>query len=182
MRNDHDEIDLSQQRASRLPGVLVIAAALGVALIASWIFTPTLISKGTAVTAGFFSKVKPSPPTPDQPAAPPAASAPSLASARPVPAVPPRQPQPETTATVPTAAASTDDQATPAATPGPAVASGTATPWPGSRGIQAEANAATADTMQVAMPPQDTSAEPVDNVPLPRKRPSRLIEASLAIP
>jgi hypothetical protein len=37
--------------------------------------------------------------------------------------------------------------------------------------------------MQVAaVAPQDTPPEPFDTVPLPRKRPSRLIEASLAIP
>jgi hypothetical protein len=38
------------------------------------------------------------------------------------------------------------------------------------------------DTAAAAVAPQDTPAEPVENVPLPRKRPSRLIEASLSIP
>jgi hypothetical protein len=173
MRNDdHDEIDLSQHRASRLPGVLVIVAALGVALAAAWVFTPMLMSKDQAATAGLFSRAKPRAPAPDQPAAPTVAAAQSTPAAAPA-----AQPEPDTTA-------STDNQA---AASGPVVASAAGAPWPQSRGIQAEANAApapaNADTMQVAaVAPQDTPAEPIDNVPLPRKRPSRLIEASLVIP
>ena len=169
--DDHDEIDLSQHRASRLPVVLVTIAVLGVALTAAWVFTPMLMSKDSAATAGLFSKAKPNTPAQNQPAAP------TLASAQPVPAA---QPEPDTTA-------STDSQtAAPAAAPGPVVASAAATPWPQSRGIRTEANAnpapANADTQVAAVAPQDTPAEPFDNVPLPRKRPSRLIEASLAIP
>jgi hypothetical protein len=176
MRNDdRDEIDLSQHRASRLPGILVIVAALGVAVIAGWAFTPLLMSKDQAATAGLFSKAKPRTPAPDQPAAP------TLASAQPAPVAPTAQPEPDTTA-------STDNPtAAPAAAPGAVLASAAASPWPQSRGIQPEAAAAPApangDTMQVAaVAPQDTPAEPFDNVPLPRKRPSRLIEASLVIP
>jgi cytoskeletal protein RodZ len=174
MRNDdHDEIDLSQHRASRLPVVLVIVAALGVALAAAWVFTPMLMSKDSAATAGLFSKTKPQTPAPDQPAAP------KLASAQSMPAP---QPEPNTTAT-----ASIDNpSAAPAAAPGPVVASASATPWPQNRGIQAEANAApapaNADMQVAAVAPQDTPAEPIDNVPLPRRRPSRLIEASLSVP
>ena len=173
MRNDdHDEIDLSRHQASRLPAVLVIVAALGVALIAAWFFTPILMSKDSAVTAALFSKVKSRAPAQDQPAA-----APIVASAAPT-----AQPEPDTIAT-----ASIDNRsAAPAAAPGPVVASAAANPWPQSRGIQAEANAApapaNADMQVAAVAPQDTPAEPFDNVPLPRKRPSRLIEASLAIP
>lgn len=165
--DDHDEIDLSQHRASRLPVVLVIVAALGVALTAAWVFTPMLMSKDSAATAGLFSRAKPHTSAPDQPAAP------TLA-------MPAAQPEPDTTA-------STDSRtAAPAAPPGPVVASAAATPWPQNRGIQAEANAApapaNADMQVAAVAPQDAPAEPFDNVPLPRKRPSRLIEASLAIP
>jgi hypothetical protein len=129
------------------------------------------MSKDSAATAGLFSTAKPHTPAQNQPAAP------TLASAQPVPVA---QPEPDTTA-------STDSQtAAPAAPPGPVVASAAATPWPQNRGIQAEANAApapaNADMQVAAVAPQDTPAEPFDNVPLPRKRPSRLIEASLAIP
>jgi hypothetical protein len=167
--DDHDEIDLSQHRASRLPVVLVIVAVLGVALTAAWVFTPMLMSKDSAATAGLFSRAKPHTPAPDQPAAP-------------TPAMPAAQPEPDTTAT-----ASIDNpSAAPAAPPGPVVASAAATPWPQNRGIQAEANAApapaNADMQVAAVAPQDTPTGPFDNVPLPRKRPSRLIEASLAIP
>jgi hypothetical protein len=178
MRNDdYDEIDLSRHRASRLPGLLVIVAALGVAVVAAWVFTPILMSKDSAVTAGLFSKTKPRPPAQDLPAAP------TLASTQATPAAPTAPPDPDTT----TVAASTDEQtAAPAAAPGPVVASAAATPWPQSRGFQVEANApapANGDSMQVAaVAPQDTAAEPFENVPLPRKRPSRLIEASLTIP
>jgi hypothetical protein len=171
MRNDdHDEIDLSRQRASRLPGILVIVAALGVALIAAWVFTPILMSKDSAATAGLFNKTKPRPAAPEQPPAP------ALASAQSTP-VAPAAPKPET-------AAATDDQ-TATASLGPTVASaGASMPWPQDRGIQvATAPAAAPDSVQVATAePGDTAAEPFDNVPLPRKRPSRLIAASLAIP
>jgi len=176
MRNDdHDEIDLSQHRASRLPGILVIVAALGVAAIAAWVFTPILMSKDSAATAGLFNKTKPRPAAQDQPTTQPAA--PTLASAQSTPVAPAAPPQPDT-------AAATDDR-TATTTLGPAVASaGTSTPWPQDRGIQvATAPAAAPDTIQVATAePGDTAAEPFDNVPLPRKRPSRLIAASLAIP
>jgi hypothetical protein len=158
----------------------VIVAGLGVALAAAWVFTPILMSKDSASTAGLFSKTKPRPPAQDPPVAPTLASVQATPAATPV--APTAPPDPDTTATV---AASTDDQT--AAAPGPVVASATATPWPQSRSLQADANAtpapANGDTMQVAaVVPQDTPAEPFDNVPLPRKRPSRLIEASLTIP
>jgi len=176
MRNDdHDEIDLSRHRASRLPGILVIGAALGVALIAAWVFTPILMSKDSAATAGLFNRSKPHPAAQDQPKAP--AAAPMLESVQATPAVPAAPPQPET-------AAATDDQ-TATASLGPTVASaGASTPWPQERGIQvATAPAANPDNMQVATAePTDPAVEPFDNVPLPRKRPSRLIAASIAIP
>jgi hypothetical protein len=172
MRNDdHDEIDLSQHRASRLPGIMVIVAALGVALIAAWVFTPMLMSKDSAATAGLFSRIKPRSATQDQPAA-----APTLASAQSTPAAPTAPAKPDTT---------TDDQTATAAL-GPAVASaGASAPWPQDRGIQvaATAPAANPDSMPVAAAePADTAVEPFDTVPLPRKRPSRLIAASIAIP
>jgi hypothetical protein len=48
---------------------------------------------------------------------------------------------------------------------------------------QPAAPPAEADTTRLAaVAPQDTPAEAVENVPLPRKRPSRLIAASLMIP
>jgi cell division protein FtsN len=175
-KHNHDDIDLSQHRGSRLPVVLVIGAALGVAVIAAWVFTPILLSKDKAAMAGLFSKTKP--PAPAQDPAP----APTLASAQPAPAAPAAQPEPDktTTASVPT-----DDQAAQAT--GPALASAAATPRPQSRGIQVATAAPNApvdaDTAPAAdVTPQDTPAEPLANVPLPRKRPSRLIEASLNIP
>jgi hypothetical protein len=175
--DDHDEIDLSQYRASRLPGILVIVAALGVAVIAAWVFTPILMSKDSAATAGLFNKAKPRPAAQDQPMAQPAPPH-TLASAQSTPVVAAAPPQPVTTA-------STDDQTATAAL-GPAVASaGASAPWPQDRGgfQVATAPVANPDSMQVATAePADTAAEPFDNVPLPRKRPSRLIAASLAIP
>jgi hypothetical protein len=178
MRKHIDDIDLSQHRASRLPGVLVIVAALGVAAIAAWVFTPMLMSKDSAITAGLFSKAKP--PAQEQPAAP----APTLASAQPAPAAPAAQPEPDTTASVP----ADDPNAAQAAAPAPAPASAAPTAWPQSRGIQVATAApgapVDADTAPAdAVAPQDPpAAEPLANVPLPRKRPSRLIEASLTIP
>jgi hypothetical protein len=168
MRNDdHDEIDLSQHRASRLPGLLVIAAALGVALIAAWVFTPILMSKDSAATAGLFNRTKAHPAAQDQPATPPAAAA--LASA-------------QTTPVAPTASAQPTDDQTATASLGPAVASaGPAAPWPQDRGIQV-ATATPDSTPETAAEPAVTPVEPFDSVPLPRKRPSRLIAASLAIP
>jgi protein TonB len=171
--DDHDDIDLSRHRPSRLPGILVITAALGVALIAAWVFTPLLLSKDSAVTASLFSKAKPQTPPQVQPPAP------TLAAAQPTPVAPAPQPEPDTTASVPS-----DDNQT--AAPGPTLASAAAAPWPQSRGIQVATAAPTApvdaDTAAAAVAPPDTPAEPVESVPLPRKRPSRLIEASLSIP
>ena len=190
MRN---EIDLSQHRPSRVPRVVVILSTLGVALIAAWVFAPILMANYSVATAPVSPKPRPA--VEDQ-------AAPTLASAQSAPATP--------TADT-TAVASIDDQTaappapvappagpaggdTMAATSASASASTSASPswpgpaWPQDRGGQAAAPAApappaNADTMQVASAaPTDTPAEPFDNVPLPRKRPSRLIAASLAIP
>jgi hypothetical protein len=169
MRND--EIDLSQHRSSRIPRVVMIVATLGVALVAAWVFAPILLANYSAGTA--TASVSPKPRVAAQTAAP------RLASAQSAPAL--------ATADT-TAVATADDQNSPAAPAGPAVGDTTASttltapPWPQDRGIQA-APAANADTMQVAaVAPADTPAEPFENVPLPRKRPSRLIAASLNIP
>jgi len=173
--DDSDEIDLSQHRSSRLPGLLVIGAAIGVALIAVWVLAPILMPKESAATAS-ASSAKP------RPAAPQA-----LASAQ----SPPAAPTTDTTATV---AAPTDDAA---AAPAPAAPPPraepppwSASPWPPqSRGIQVAAAPAAGvapaagDSMRLgAVAPQDPPAEPFDAVPLPRKRPGRLIAASLVIP
>jgi hypothetical protein len=167
MRNDDTDdidIDLSRHRPSRLPGLLVIGAAIGVALIAAWIFTPLLMSKDSAATASLLSAPKARAAAPkDQPAAPTAQATPAEPASPPVPA-----------------AAATE---TTAATPW-----GAAPAWPQSRGVQVAAAPAAAtppaeDTTRLAaVAPQDTPAEGVETVPLPRKRPSRLIAASLAIP
>jgi len=178
MRNDDiDEIDLSRHRPSRLPGVLIIGAAIGVALIAAWFFAPILMSKDSATTASLL------------PAPKARTAGPALASA-----------QAPVLAAEATAAAAPQD---PAPTPAPAAAPArtapettastqspwNAQPWPQSRGVQVAAappSAVTppeADSARLAaVAPQDTPADAVENVPLPRKRPSRLIAASLAIP
>jgi len=177
MRNDDiDELDLSQHRSSRLPAILVIGAAIGVGVIAAWVFTPLLMSPDSATTASLLPMPRPAA---DQ-------AAPMLASAGPASAVP---------APDATAAAATDDAATPRA-PAPAPQTTASTPWnnaaapawPQSRGIQVAAAPAAAalppaegDARLAAATP-DTPTEAVDNVPLPRKRPSRLIAASLVIP
>ena len=176
--DDTDDIDLSQHRSSRLPGLLVIGAAIGVALIAVWVFAPLLLSKESAATAS-VSAPKPRPAAPE-----------ALAAVQPPPAAP-------TTDTTAAVAARTDD---PAAAPAPAAAPPRAettatTPWnaspwpPQSRGIQVAAAPAAGvapaagDSMRLgAVAAQDPPAEPFDTVPLPRKRPTRLIAASLVVP
>jgi hypothetical protein len=178
MRNDDiDEIDLSRHRPSRLPGVLIIGAAIGVALMAAWFFTPLLMSKDSAATASLLSAPKARAAAKDQ--------APASAQATRV------EPAADTTAT----AAADVPASPPVRTAAPAAAPETtaappwgAPPWPQSRGVQVAtaqpaAPPADADTTRLAVAaPQDSPAEGVENVPLPRKRPSRLIAASLMIP
>ena len=177
MRNDDiDEIDLSRHRPSRLPGMLVIGAAIGVALIAAWFFTPILMSKDSAATASLLPAPKARAAAQDQ--------APVLASAQATPVAP----------AAAAAAAAADDPASP-----PAPAAAAPRPPPRRRGVRRRrgrragacrsprrsraAPPAEADTTRLAaVAPQDTPAEAVENVPLPRKRPSRLIAASLVIP
>ena len=164
-RNDDiDEIDLSRHRPSRLPAVLIIGAAVGVALIAAWFFTPILLSKDSATTASLLSASKAR------------AAGPALASAQPTSVAPPAAEDP---APAPSPAPARAAPETTASTPSP----WNAQPWPQSRGVQvAAAPPAVTPSEAAAVAPQDTPAEPVENVPLPRKRPSRLIAASLAIP
>jgi len=180
MRDDDiDEIDLSRHRPSRLPGVLIIGCAVGVALIAAWFFTPLLISKDSATTASLLSAPKAAPPAKNQGTV--------VASAQQGPVGPPAD-------TTVTAAANNP----PAPAPAPAAAgpeTTASTPWPSqawprpqSRGIQMAAapSAVTPPEAETASPAagtaQDIPADSSENVPLPRKRPSRLIAASLAIP
>ena len=178
--DDHDDIDLSRHRGSRIPGMLVIGAALGVALIAAWVFTPILISRDSAATGGLFARAKPRPPAQEQ------APAPMLASAQAAPTVPTAPPA----ANTPPPAASEDQAASAAPPAAPAVAETTAStplnaPWPQGRGIQlAAAPPADVGAMQeaTAAPPDTPAVEPSDNVPMPRKRPSRQIAASLITP
>jgi hypothetical protein len=203
MRNDDEfDIDLSRHRSSRIPRVVLILSTLGILLIAAWVFAPNLMpnlmTNYAAVMARLFEGPKPHPAAQEQPAAPTVASAQATPAATPAataaaPAASEAAPPPVTTA-----AAATDDQASPpAAAIAPAAAAPAAVdttssttwsapPWPQNRGIQAAGPAAppaNADNMQVAsVAPADTPAEPFDNVPLPRKRPSRLIAASLAVP
>src|SRR5579871_1310279 len=176
--DDHDDIDLSRHRGSRIPGMLVIGAALGVALIVAWVFTPILISRDSAATGGLFARAKPRPAE--------QAPAPMLASTQAVPTAPAAPPLADSTPP-----ASTGDQAAAPAAPSsaPAVAETTAStslnaPWAQSRGIQvAAAPPADVGVMQETTAAPDTpSAEPFDNVPMPRKRPSRQIAASLITP
>jgi hypothetical protein len=182
MRNDDiDEIDLSRHRPSRLPGVLIIGCAVGVALIAAWFFTPLLISRDSATTASLLSAPKAAPPAKSQGTA--------VASAQATPVAPAAD-------TTVTAAANNPP---PAPAPAPAAAgpeTTASTPWPSqawprpqSRGIQVAAAppAVTPPEAETAVPAaaataQDIPADSSENVPLPRKRPSRLIAASLAIP
>jgi hypothetical protein len=210
MMRSYDDIDLSQHRPSRVGRVVVILSTLGALSIAAWAFAPILVANYTAVAAHLFAGPKTRPAAQEQPAAPLLASAqaatqaatPAAAQAAPAapaaPSAPAAAPPPVTTAV-----AATDDQASPpAAPPAPpsatmaaaAPANTTAStswstpPWPQNRGIQAAAPAAppappaSLDTMQVASAAADTPAEAFENVPLPRKRPSRLIATSLAIP
>jgi hypothetical protein len=166
-RNDDiDEIDLSRHRPSRLPAVLIIGAAVGVALIAAWFFTPILLSKDSATTASLLSAPKAR------------AAGPALASAQATSVAPPAAEDP---APAPSPAPARAAPETTASTPSPSPWN--AQPWPQSRGVQvAAAPPAVTPSEAAAVAPQDPPAEPVDNVPLPRKRPSRLIAASLAIP
>jgi hypothetical protein len=184
MRNDDiDDIDLSRHRRSRLPGVLVIGAAIGVALIAAWIFTPILMSKDSAATTSQLSTPKARVPARDQ--------APALASVQATPV----EPAADTTVAADDPASPSVPGAAPAAGPETTAATprSAAAPWPQSRAIQFAAAPAEADTTRLAaVAPQDTRAgdtragdtpaEASENIPLPRRRPSRLIAASLAIP
>jgi hypothetical protein len=186
MRNDDiDDIDLSRHRPSRLPGMLVIGAAVGVAVIAAWIVTPILMSKDSAATASLLSapKVRAAAPK-DQTRDQTRDLAPTLAAAAATPAAPAAD----------TTAAAAPDEPAPAVAAAPAATETTAStpwnaqPWPQSRAVQV-ATAPTAappaegDSLRLAaVAPQETPAEPAETVPLPRKRPSRLIAASLAIP
>jgi len=175
--DDHDDdidIDLSRHRGSRIPGMLVIGAALGVALIAAWVFAPILISRDSAVTGGLFARAKPRPAE--------QAPAPMMASAQATPVVPAA---PTVADTAPPAPADAQAAAPVApAAPAETTASTSSSPWPQSRGIQvAAAPPADVGAMQEATAAPDTPAvEPFDNVPMPRKRPSRQIAASLITP
>jgi hypothetical protein len=152
--------------------VVVIASALGVAIIAAWVFAPNLLAGYTAATATLSAGPKPRPIAQDK--APPAAPAP-----------------------ITTASASADEQAPPAAAPTRLAGFDTsaAASWPKdppafpqdapTMSIQPAppAPADDADTMRLASAaPAAASAEALDNVPLPRKRPSHLIASRLAIP
>ena len=177
MRN---EIDLSQHRPSRISRVVLIVSTLGVALIAAWVFAPILLANYTAATATLSAGPKPRPIAQDQ--APRAASAAQAA----------------TPAPITTASASADEQAPPAAAPTRLTGFGTsaAASWPkdppalpqdsATMSIQPAppAPADDADTMRLASaaPAATATAEALDNVPLPRKRPSHLIAARLAVP
>ena len=175
MRND---IDLSQHGTSRMPRLLLIVATLGVLGIAAWAFAPMLL-------ANHSTAALPAAPKPQKAAV----AAPALASAASEPVAPSAAPASDTSAS-----AQSDDPppTAPAAGPSRLVGSAAAAPWPQDRGLQAPAIAmaaaapappADADSVRLATAvPGDTAAAPFDNVPLPRKRPSRLIEASLVIP
>jgi hypothetical protein len=182
MRNDDiDELDLSQHRPSRWPGLMVIGAAVGVALIAAWTITPFLMAKDTPPPAGLLPAPAALPTAVNEPP-----TAPTLSTAEASPVAP-------------------DDPASPSAAPAaaettPSTPWGSApAAWPHSRAVQvAMAPAAAAPPRLVPAPPpppradealrlaavapQDTPAEPFATVPLPRKRPSRQIAASLVIP
>jgi hypothetical protein len=169
MRNDDiDEIDLSRHRPSRLPAVLIIGAAVGVALIAAWFFAPILMSKDSAATASLLSAPKAR------------AAGPAFASAQATSVAPPAAETTTPAAEDPAPAPARAAPETTASTPSP----WNAQPWLQSRGVQVAAAPPTAmpPETDTARAPQDMAAEPIENVPLPRKRPSRLIAASLAIP
>jgi hypothetical protein len=178
MRN---EIDLSQHRPSRISRVVLIASTLGVALIAAWVFAPILLANYTAATATLSAGPKPRPIAQDQ--APRATlAAPAAQAAAPAP--------------ITTASASADEQAPPAAAPTrlTGLDARAASSWPQdppafprdspTMSIQpAPPPADDADTMRLALAaPAAASAEALDHVPLPRKRPSHLIAARLAVP
>ena len=176
MRN---ELDLSHPRPSRMSRVVLIVSTLGVALVAAWVFAPILLANYTVATATLSAGPKPRPIAQDQ--APRATSAAQAA----------------TPAPITTASASADEQAPPAAAPTRLAGFDTsaAASWPkdppalpqdsATMSIQPgpPAPADDADTMRLASAaPAAASAEALDNVPLPRKRPSHLIAARLAIP
>jgi hypothetical protein len=177
MRND---IDLSQHGASRMPRVVLIVATLGILGIDAWAFAPMLLASHSTATAAL-----PGGPKPQKDAV----AAPALASAVSEPVAPSAAPASDTGASAP----SDDPPPTaPAAAPSRLIGTAAAAPWPQDRGLRAPVIAlapaaptppADADSVRLATAaPADTAAAPFDNVPLPRKRPSRLIAASLVIP
>jgi hypothetical protein len=158
MRN---EIDLSDERPSRLSRVVVIISTLAVALIAAWVFAPILLANYIAMV--------PSMPKPreavERPAAPPRAAPVAIATLSTAPA------------TDTTAVASTQEDATPAA---PAFAPQSSVAWPTEA---AQEPPAQPPSMQLAAAtPATATADAMENVPLPRKRPSLTIAARAAIP
>jgi hypothetical protein len=192
MRN---EIDLSRLRPSRLSRVVVLVSTLGVALIAAWVFAPILLANYVAVTATVAASPKPTQ-IHQEPA--------SLASSAPVG---PAAPAAAAPAANTTAVAATEDDSSPPAPGGFGTRANV--PWPSdaaatpARPAQPAAPVRTAaltqpaaasqpaqpsepasgDALQLAaVDPAPATAEPFDHVPLPRKRPSRLIAASLSIP
>jgi len=200
-----DDLDLSQVRTSRIPRLVAIASALGIILIAAWVFAPILMAKYARATATVAAGPKSD--TATQPASVAVVAGPSAAAIPASPAAPAANqaapPAPITTAV----AAGGDDNAQPPAAAPAGADNNTASPWPKDAPVWPRDQAAqappaqppqaampppaSANNMQLAsVPPAETNTNsataadvgPPANVPLPRSRPSKLIAARLAIP
>jgi hypothetical protein len=203
-----DELDIAYDldRPSRLSRVVVLLSTLAVAVIAIWVFAPILLSNYTSFTLARTTTVVPRSAAPvEAPRAIAAVAAvvPAAAAAPAAPAAPSTDTTAAATANEPAASSAMPSAIPPALRNFNARAGGGWPNDPPSRSLP-PAFAATNDpptTSAIAAPndppaaradanpvqlasvsPATASADAVENVPLPRARPSRLIAARLAIP
>src|SRR5262249_21290663 len=135
---------------------------------------PILLSRQSAQMSAPMAPVAVSPMAPAatrEPAATAVAAAAAAATAPPVAS--------DTTATTTAVASATHDLAPAARARGVSFASRAVTPWPADAPTPIAAPAGDADTRLAAV---SATVDPVETVPMPRRRPSRLIAARLAIP
>src|SRR6202035_1761543 len=144
-----DDLDLSQVRTSRIPRLVAIASALGIILIAAWVFAPILMAKYARATATVAAGPKSD--TATQPASVAVVAGPSAAAMPAAPAAPAANqaavPAPITTAV----AAGGDDNAQPPAAAPAGADNNAASPWPKDAPVWPRDQAAQAPPAQ---PPQ----------------------------
>lgn len=206
-----DEINLADERPSRLSRVAVLVVTVGVALITVWVLVPIVLanyapSTATPVAAPKRRAMVQEPSAPAVVVATPPSRSSVLAPSSPpstaaVPAASTAAPAARDLAAADLAAADLaaadlngsaqrhDAFAPPpapvAATPSPGglTTIAAAVPWPiAPPSAPRPAPALPTHNLQLASAPPDEPADAAEEVPLPRSRPSRMIAARLAIP